>query len=103
MANETEQQETTEAANDPSKKYPELAQMRDRLQEEEKVLLAKSSSLRKQREELLSRVQPLENKLREVNKALIAIEQPRLAEIKTQLGRLAVAMGGRAMNQPPPA
>lgn len=87
------------APTDDYKKYPELAAARDKLQEERKKLLDKAAPHRKQREELVKRIQPLEDQLRPVNQELKKIEQPRLAEIDVQLGRLAVAMGGRAMNQ----
>ena len=81
----------------PVDKHPELTKLKNTLQEERKALLSKSSSLRSQKEELTKKVQPLEDKLREINEAIAAIEQPRLAEIDTQLGKLAVATGGKSL------
>lgn len=79
-------------------KYPQFAKMRDELEAEKVELLKKSEPLRKQRDDLLAKVQPLEEQLREVNNKIKEVERPRLAEIDSQLGKLAVAMGGRAMN-----
>ncbi len=78
-------------------KHPELTALKEKLQEERKALLSKSAAHRSQREELVKKIQPLEDKLREVNEAIIKIEQPRLAEIDVQLGKLAVATGGKSL------
>lgn len=78
-------------------KNPELDKLVENLKKEEGEILKKSSDLRQSRETLLKQIQPLEAKLREIDKKIIAIERPRRAEIAQQLGMLAKAMGGKSM------
>lgn len=84
-------------------KYPEFAKMRSDLEVERTSLLHQSAPHRKHREDLLAKIQPLEAQLREVDGRIKEIERPRLAEIDGQLGKLAVAMGGKAMNNAAPS
>jgi uncharacterized coiled-coil DUF342 family protein len=80
-------------------KYPQFEKMRGELEKERAELLTKSEPLRKQREALLTKLQPLENELRGIDAKIKEIERPRLAELDSQLGKLAVAMGGRSLNE----
>lgn len=81
---------------EPVDKFPGLTKRVKELQAEKDKILVKSGPLRQQREELLKKIQPLEAKLREVDKERISIEKPRLYEIDMELGALARAMGGRS-------
>lgn len=85
---------------EPKEKFPELKRLQETLQAEREAILKSSATLREQREALVAEIQPLELKLQQVNKQIIAIERPRLGEIDNQLGAIAKAMGGRAMSQP---
>lgn len=90
----------TPAPVDMGKKFPELHGIREKLHAERQEILKASAPHRQQREELLKKIQPLEDQLRKVDAEIKKAERPRLGEIDTQLGRLAVAMGGRSMQQP---
>ena len=77
----------------------ELRGLYESLQAEREALLAKTVSMRAERDALREKMQPLERQLQEMNKAINAIERPRLAEIDNQLGPLAVALGGKRLSQ----
>lgn len=78
-------------------KYPGLVVRMKELEKEKERILAGTAHLHKQRDELLSRIQPLEAKLREVNQEIAKAERPRLPEIMNEIGALARAMGGRGV------
>ena len=78
-------------------KHPDLEAIVIDLKKEAVEIEKKSSDLRQTRDNLLKQIQPLEAKLREVDKQIIAIERPRLPQIKQQLGALAKTMGGKSM------
>lgn len=84
-------------------KFPALRALYDTLQAERAALVAKAAPLRTERDELLAQMAPMIKRERELIAAYRAIEQPRLAEIDTQLGALAKAMGGKALSDAPPA
>lgn len=82
----------------PVEKYPTLRPMVEKLEKEKAEILAKSSPLRQQRDQLLREIQPLEAKLQKIDAEIHKIERPRLGEIHNELSGLARAMGGRSMN-----
>lgn len=88
-------------AQDPNDKYPTLAPLVKKLEEEKESILKRSEPYRQKREELVSKIQPLEAELRKVDKEIQKIERPRLPMISNELGALAKAMGGRSMNEAP--
>ena len=79
-------------------RHPELRKLFDALQNEKAKLVERAAPLRKQREELLVKIQPLEAELRAVNEAIQKVEMPRMAELKSQIAGLAKAMGGKTMS-----
>lgn len=99
-AQQAEEQRPTRSVEETEAKFPEFVKLRDSLTKERETIVSKAAPHRQQREELVKQIQPLETKLREVNQKIIDIEQPRLSEIDTQLGRIAVAMGGRSIHRP---
>lgn len=82
-----------------SSKHPEFETLRTNLETEKAALVKKSEPLRKQREALLTKLHPLEDQLRKLDKEIQAVERPRLPEIEMQLGKLAVMTGGRSISQ----
>jgi peptidoglycan hydrolase CwlO-like protein len=87
-------------AADRAAKYPELDAQARKLEGEKAKLQAKSAALRKERDSLALKIQPTENRIRELNEKIEKIERPRMGEIDNQLGGLARAMGGRSLGNP---
>ena len=82
----------------PKDKYPTLYPLVEKLEKEKEGIRKRSAPLREQREAIVKQIQPLEAKLQSIDAKIHEIERPRLAEIHNELGALARAMGGRAMN-----
>jgi peptidoglycan hydrolase CwlO-like protein len=89
------------AAETRAAKYPELHASYKKLEAEKAKLQAKSAALRKERDALVAKIQPTENRIRELNQKIHKIERPRMAELDNQLGGLAKAMGGRSLSSGP--
>ena len=85
-------------ADAPVEKYPSLRAMFDRLTAEKEAIRAASAPLRAKRDALLAQIQPLEAEEREIIRQIHAIERPKLAQIDTELGALARAMGGKSLS-----
>lgn len=82
-----------------------LAGVKTRLEGERAAVLEKAAPLQKRREELLTKISPLEVELRDVNKQIKEIEQPALRDIGQQLARIARAEGAKTLrngNEPAP-
>lgn len=80
-----------------AEKYPDLWMAFQKLQNERSALLEANSPLTKRREELQSKIAPLEAEMRAVNKQIKEQLQPRLFEIDNQISALARAMGGKSV------
>lgn len=93
------------AAEKPVEKFPELRKTFNELQAKKAAIQKKSAPLYEKRQKLLDQVQPLEVKLREINKEIQKIERPHLGELDNQISAIARAMGGRSMSDvdTPPA
>lgn len=61
--------------------------------EEIKDVLKMSEPLRGRREELLDKIRPFEEELREVNAKLKVIEQPRLGQLRAEIDAMEQALG----------
>jgi uncharacterized coiled-coil DUF342 family protein len=79
-------------------KYPEIQAAFDKLGGEREKLVAKAAPLRKRRDALVAKIQPLEAELRDLNQQIAKVERPRLAEIDNQRAALARAMGARSLS-----
>jgi peptidoglycan hydrolase CwlO-like protein len=88
------------AAEVRKQKYPELHAAAEKLEAEKAKLVAASAPLRTERDALVQEIQPTENKIRELNEKIEAIERPRMGELDNQLGGLARAMGGKSLANP---
>jgi uncharacterized coiled-coil DUF342 family protein len=75
-----------------------LEKLREELLADRKNVTDKSAPHRAERDRLLKKIQPLEDELRVVNQKIKKIEQPALGEIDTQIGKIAVALGGRSLS-----
>lgn len=56
------------------------------------ALLEKSAPLRKARDEIVAKIQPEENRVRELGKEIAKIEQPHLADLDKQIATLEKAL-----------
>jgi uncharacterized coiled-coil DUF342 family protein len=83
-------------------KYPELRAVEEKLKAERDAVVKQSAPLRAKRDALAAQIQPVENQIRELNQAIKAIEQPRIAEIDNQLGAIAKATGGKSLQADAP-
>lgn len=69
----------------------------EHLELERQQILERSRALRDEREALLAYIQPLEERLKQINAEIIAIERPRLSEIDNELGLWARIKSGLSM------
>lgn len=83
-----------------SEKYPEIWSTYQELLKEEAALEKATEKLKKEREDLLSKMAPLQARVRELTEEINSIERPRIIEVRNQKSALAKAMGGKVMSQP---
>jgi len=80
-------------------KNPELRALYDKLVAEKDAITARSFPLREQRDAIVAQMQPLEKQAKALADQIHAIERPRLGELSNQIGKLAVALGGRLLSR----
>lgn len=73
-------------------KYPELEKMLASLEAERAKIAEQSDPLRKEREELRSKIAPFMDRIRLLDKAIHAAERPRMTEIDNQLAGIKKAL-----------
>lgn len=81
------------------KDHPRLLKVFEELQEERNVLVEKLQPYLDQEARLQAEIQPLQAKLRAVQKDRIAIERPALPEIDTQMAAIARAAGAKLVRK----
>lgn len=82
----------------------ELLQARQKELQAELAEIEKSvEPLRAAREKLRAGVQPMEDEMRKLQKAIAAIEQPRAGDLRAELSALAKALGSKIMTAAPGA
>lgn len=76
----------------------ELKALKAKLEAERAAIVAKAKPHHDEYEALAKKIQPLEAQQREAAAKFKAIEQPRLAELDSQIGRLAMALGAKTLS-----
>lgn len=88
------------ALTDP--KNARLKVLFDELQSDKKAIQDQSAPIREERDRLRSQIQPTEDRIRELNQQIKAIEMPAdavsLADIDMQISAIATAAGGRKLS-----
>jgi len=87
----------------PSQKYPELWKQKQALEEEKAAILEQSAPIREARKTLQQQIAELMAQDAELGEQIVAIERPRLVEVKNQIAALARAMGARSLKAEPEA
>ena len=75
-----------------------LKDMLASLQDERAALLAKSAPQRKKRDELLAKLQPLEDELRTVNAKIKDIHGNKLFELDNEIGAVQRGLGAKTLS-----
>lgn len=75
-----------------NKPIDHLLNARKALEEERAEVLKDLAPLHARRDALMAQIQPLENELREVQKKIKAVEQPRLRELGNQIAAVVRAI-----------
>lgn len=76
-----------------ARKNPQLEKLRDELLARKSEIETKSASLREERAKLREKIAPTMDRIRELDKAIHAAEQPTLREINSELVGITKAIG----------
>lgn len=76
---------------------PEIQELYDGLVAEKEALLAAAAPNRAEREALLAKIQPLEAELQRIDAEFTEQFRTRLFEVESQIGKIAVMLGGRRL------
>jgi hypothetical protein len=81
------------------KDFPELEAVFNKLTADKEAILKRSAPFRAERDKVMEQMGPLQAKRRELDRKIIEIERPALAEIDTKLAAIARATGGRVLSE----
>lgn len=79
-------------------KHPEVEALLAALKAERLEIEAKTVPLRGERDRLLAKIQPVLDRIRQLEEQYLSIERPRLAEIDNQVSGLVRILGARRMS-----